>query len=867
MNPIKKIEIVDMPRRICAGFSTLVSNSKDPSLDDGNIISEVGLPHLIKFDVYTDKPILTYFLRPQKPLRIPGHVFGKMMLGDAYAALVPRIVAQPAVGTSIVLQPTVTQEQNDLISHYKTIRAHCLWIIHVPAPLGVGVFLEVYAPEIDPRTKTRGLKWKPAGVNTIAVMAPWSNDLTVVDRKVGRVGQSGGAIVIRTIEDNTTETVNTPLNITVYQATLGVVCTGKVQSDEMYSIPGLRFIDATPPATSETITLHGDDEGQSTEVNAEGIADLPEQVAPEVTPATVLTPEVEKHVGEPKTLVSSRKTAKPQQGAVGTKWFEAEAIIVGGSDLLTWKNMSIDPAKLGRKGENISLAYKRNVWVTGSNASGYVKTLQIKAVIARSPQISGLIEMVDSRNDSNRYLVEFGGNVEFPLAPAKFTGSALTSRPRYYNNHFLRTDEAQVEWKYRVTGFNRTSDIADVKVRMLVKSGNAVFDVPTKPRPTPPPAFMWLVELMEQKCFEKDMYLLGIEPQAVITLHGDDGDVDDYVTPFAGSEPYMGETNEAGSFDEDLDQDSFAVEVWNGDLPADGNIQTIPLNMALIEDLSGTGGMSTIAQKFERNAHVIPKGEGNLGPSVGHYVIELRLPTSISGQISHVSLPGDMTDEAAVFAFGLGDILSLATTALQAVGGPTVSAGIAAGRAVWSGIKAIGGLISGASKGEAANPPALAGPIDVSRFMEFLKPIAQNELANPTFGNLLVQARDFIGANGNPLESVPARIWAMMQNTGIERSLIDRFVSPSETMVNEVYIPYDRIPYIVDRFGCHKDTFKPGTFQNNCWYKFMSVVRQKIGKTDCLSISIKEVLDYQVTEQDKIVLDSFMESKDFVFSP
>jgi len=857
-----------MPRCLRSGFTALPRIGRDPSLDNGNIISEVGEPIYIRTPLCHDD-FQAYPLRATRKCKFPMHVFGKADLGNAFAAFLPRTVPLPAIGTALVLQPRVTPEQATIMRLYRNIQADFVWIVHIPSPFGVGALVEVFAPEVDLRTKTRSVRFRPAGVNTIAFHLPWSNDLSMVRQDIGRSGQSGGAITIRLVEDNTTEAVNTPLVVTVYQACINVKLSTKVPANaEWDSIPGLEFIPTTIPTSDEVFEYHGGDE-PSVEVQAEGVGNVSEQIALDATPASDLTPQVETSTGKP-TIPSGSRSTRNQTGLPNTRWFESTVFTIGTENLLAWQNLSVNPYNLTTRGENISKAYRRNVWVAGSEVCGYARTMKAKIVISRPPTVSGLVEFQDSRNDSSRYLVEMGGNIELDLVPRNFAGVVVQGRPRYYNNRFLRTDEATVDWRYRVTGFNRTSDTADVSVRILLKVGNSYFDVPTKPRPEVS-SLGWLVEQFADFVEQKDLQYLGVEPQIGFVFHGDDEgmntfDSENKVAPYAGEGTYEGEINAGGAFDEDIDQDDFAVEIWNGVLPV-GSIVTVPLNLSVAPDESGTGGISTIAQKFERNAHVIPTGEGNLGPSIGFYTIETRLPTTISGQISHVSLPGDMTDEAAAFAFGLGDILSMATSALQALGGPTVSMGIQAGRAIFDVIKNIGGKLIDRSSSDSANQPSASGPIDVSRFINFLKPILQNETQDPTFGSLLVQARDFIGSDGAALSQIPARIWARMNKSMVERSLFDRLVTPSNTMVNEIMIPYDRWGHLVDLFGCHPNTFKTGTHQNACWLKFMSVIRKKALKSDVLSLSLKEILEYEVTAEDEAAIASIMQTQQLTFLP
>lgn len=867
MNQTQKIHVQDMPRCLRSGFTSLLKAGSDPSLENGNIISEVGPPIVLNLPIMQDS-FLAYCLRRKRRVVLPRHVFGKLGLGDAFSALLPYNIALPIVGTSTILQPIVTTEQATLIKMYKNVQADFVWIIHIPSPLGVSALVEVYAPEIDAQTKTRSVRFRPAGVNTIAFFVPWSNDLSMVRREDGRKGQSGGAIAIRVVEDNTTDQVNTPLTVTVYQATINVNCNTKEPTEFDHDvIRGLEFIPLVEP-TQEEFEFHSDSV-QTVEVQAEGVGNIADQIRIDATPASVLAPEVEKPVGKPTKAKGTRST-KNQTGLAGARWFENSVFIIGTSDPLVWKNLTVDPYNLTTKGENISKAFRRNVWAAGSEEAGYARFLKIKVVIARPPSISGVVEFQDSRNSSSRYLVELGGNVELDLIPRHFSGATVQGRPRYYNNPFLRTDECVSDFRYRVTGFNRTSETADVSCRLLVKTGNTYFDVPTKPRPEGS-TLSWLVEMLTDFTEQKDLQYLMDEPIIGFERHSDDEshdqfDSEDQVAPLAGEGSYEGEINAGGAFDEDIEQDEFAVEIWRGNLPV-GQLVTIPLNMALIPDLSGTGGISAIAQKFERNAHIVPTGKGNLGPRLGFYTIESRLPTTISGQISHVSLPGDMSDEAAAFAFGLGDILSVATSALQAIGGPTISAGISAGRAIFDAIKNIGGKLINNSNSDSANQPSASGPIDVSRFVNLLKPILENEASDPTFGSLLVQARDFIGSDGQSLTDIPARIWARMNETMVERSLFDRILSPSNTMVNEIIIPYDRWGHIVDLFGCHPNTFVAGTHQNACWLKFMSVIRKKALKREVKSLTLKEILDYEVIEEDEIAIAEIMQLKRLILLP
>lgn len=866
MNPTTSIQISDMPRRVRAGLITLLSNSEDENLSNGNIVSEVGDPKMIRLACY-DKPFLAFQLRAARKQRMAAHMFGKMSLGEAFSALTPRMFSAPAVGANLVIDPVVTPQQATLSALYENIAADFVYILHVASPLGAAIALEVFAPESDRNTKTRGVRWRPAGQNTIAVMLPWSSDISTVKRATGRVGQSGGSIIIRTFEDNSQISVNTPLNITVLSAVINIRCNSLIRNDTSASIPGLNFI----PVPEPPVNYQWQSDNGTIEVNAEGAAALPEQIAPDGPEAT-LTTEVEAPQEVPqKPDAKAKVTKKPQTGAANSKWTEGPGFSIGAANFLVWQELYFDPYTTNTNGESISRPYKRNVWVTGSTNKGYLTTLRCKIMISKPPSISGVIEISDSRNNSSSYYVAIGGNVELDLIPENYSGSPTMSRPRYWTSPFLRTDEAGCRIRYRIIAFNRTTDIADVNVRVLWKLGSSQFHVPTKPRPTTTSLGALYREikdtLQEEVNYEQqsdvsgglliDKMAKGIDKMDWIRGNDNTANNEEFIASAAGESGFSGVVDLEDNFNEDLDQDDFGTLVWKGQLPNNGRV-VIPLNLAVIQDLEGGGGLSVIAEKFERNAHICPTSEGAMGPSVGAYTIETRLPTDLAGNITHVLLPGDMSDEAALFAFDLSNILSMATSALQAVGGPLMSAAISTGRMLFNKIQSIGGSQSQNNNTGTANPPSLSGSLDLARFMSFLKPNAVNEALDPTMPSLLIQAQDFINSAGSEVSEIPARLWAKMGSAGIERQLWDRLISPQNTMINEVYICKDRYPYIIERFGSHKSTFIKGSYQNECFVRFLASMRKRGLTQTSPNLTIKEVLEYTPTQAEYEACDQIL---------
>jgi hypothetical protein len=859
---MQTIQVYDMPRRVRAGLITLLSNSEDESLTNGNIVSEVGDPKMIRLACY-ERPFLTFQLRAARKQKMASHMFGKLSLGEAFSAMIPRIFPAPAVGATLVIDPVVTPQQASIAGLYENIAADFVYILHVASPLGAAIALEVFAPESDRNTKTRGVRWRPAGQNSIAVMLPWSSDISTVKRATGRVGQSGGSIIIRTFEDNSQISVNTPLNITVFSAVINIRCNSLIRNDLSGTIPGLNFI----PVPAPEINFEQQADSGTIEVNAEGAADLPEQIAPDGPEAT-LTTEVEKPQSTPtKPDAKAKVTRKPQAGVTNSKWVEGPGFTIGAANFLVWQELYFDPYTSNSNGESLSRPYRRNVWVTGSTNKGYLTTLRCKIMISKPPSISGVIEISDSRNNSSSYYVAIGGNVELDLIPENYSGSPSMSRPRYWTSPFLRTDEAGCRIRYRIIAFNRTTDIADVQVRVLWKLGSSQFHVPTKPRPTTNNLVALYREIRgeidyEQQCDISSDQLInkmaqGIDNMTFVGGEDNDADNEDYITSAAGESGFSGVVDLEDNFNEDLDQDDFGTLVWKGMLPNNGRV-VIPLNLAVIQDLEGGGGLSVIAEKFERNAHICPTSEGAMGPSVGAYTIETRLPTDMAGNISHVLLPGDMSDEAALFAFDLSNILSIATGALQAVGGPLMSAAISTGRMLFNKIQSIGGKESQNNNTATANPPSLSGSLDLSRFMSFLKPNAVNEALDPTMPSLLVQAQDFINSSGIDVAEIPARLWAKMGSAGIERQLWDRLIAPQNTMINEVYICKDRYPYIIERFGSHKSTFIKGSYQNECFVRFLAQMRKNGLTPTSPNVTIKGVLEYTPTQAEYEACDQIL---------
>ena len=773
MNPTKNIVIQDMPRYLRNGFIQLNMKSVTDNIANGNIISEVGDPHLMELDCIHG-PIPVFDLRKPRKYKMPIHMFGKAWMRDAFSALTPRVVSAPTTGTRRIIQPRVTPEQKAIMDLYRYGCADFIWIVHIPSPLGASLFIEASVPEIDNQTKTLGVKWRPSAQTTIAFYAPWNSDVTMVPLDVGRPAQSGGALVLQTLEDNSTNEIETPLLVTLYQATVNIRMVGlKPALSDQATVSGFEFKPLVPALNGissedgehDEFRFESEVEASTApaEVNAESavLAELPQNEAS----AETVSSQIEKPAQKPTPPPTGRKN-KPQQAAVSNRWFKIDDVTLEEVGIDQWFRYSIDPTKLNAKGDSIARAYRRNVWAAGDNRLGYSTGLQVKLVINRPPSISGLVEVQDSENSSSRYTLPYGETLVFGVVPDNFSAIKNPSRPRYPNSPYLRTDEFSSTFRYRIVGQNRKSDVSQLMLSVFVKAGGVTHDVPTKPYPVANSRFENFLKSMtvflekhEERYQQRLAIALRYESEGMEEVN------EQYMAPQAGEDEFLGNVVIQDEHDP-LEQDEFPTEVFNGRIPLD-QIFVLPMNLQNLVDLSGNNGLSVISERFNRFAQIVPSRGGSLGPKIGKYIMEMRMPTSIAGNVEHVFIPGDMIEEAAALAFGLSTILGMATSALSAFGGPLIGGIIETGRNLLGNLLGLGGKPTDKTN----NTTSITGDIELSRFMNFFKPAAINELVDPVNGALALKIRDVLSTGAEALHDLPARIWATMQGAGVEREL------------------------------------------------------------------------------------------------
>jgi hypothetical protein len=901
------INIRDNPRVFRNFLSTLPNEgTTQDAINDGNVIAETSIGTTMGSTAALLPQFTAFTLRSERTVRLPDHVFGKLELGDAFSGLIAIPFLLPAVGTSVILQPKVTAQQAKMLEMYQFCQADAFWFVCVPCPLGTAYILRATAPEFDPKTKTRGVRWKPAAFNTMPLYLPWNSDVSVVPTGLGRPGQSGLAVKIETVENNTSTTVQENLTAIAFclvtNVRLNSLNTNSGLGDmKGIEVPGLRFRSV---ALSEQYQdeeeirrvkyeTHSDNGGSSTtEVQAEGANNQVSDAIPDLTPSRSFIPTTERPLKQPKPpRPGTGKGKRDQTGMLNAVWFELGNLTLKEDDIGKTIEYTIDPLKLDELGESISLPFTRNVWCSGNNKAGYVRTLVVKAAIARPPTISGYVEFRDSTNVSSRYLVEYGGVIEFPVIPLYYA-NPRNGVPRDSNNCWMRTNQMKCVFTYTILAVNRSVDQSDVTMTLFVKIGDTVFQSPTKPE-KPVKYNLDIYRFLSRTCEaheeESEKQLLetvkynlhsDVEintPASGIfsTIVNQSADVSNNlaiihdsvsqtpeiqqsitkvfantIAPEASEETEQGESNLGGAYEEEIDQDHFQVECFNEQVKV-GETIAIPLNLSVITDLAGDGDNNVITQKFQRNAQIIPRGDGQFGPSCGTYTISLRLPTTIAADIEHVQLPGDMIDEAVIRVFGLSSILSMATSALQGIGGPLISGVIQAGREVLGSLgQGLGGKPSNESSqssNPSANPVSLMGGIDVSRFINFLKPILENEQANPTFGALIMKIRDVLTNDTRAITTLPVRVFVRMDKSAIERTVFDRTVTPAtQGIQNRIYIPTDAYSRILKSFMSTENTFISGSKQNIHFVQFLKCAFSPDFRTLRTGITLDQVLSTEI---------------------
>lgn len=297
-----------------------------------------------------------------------------------------------------------------------------------------------------------------------------------------------------------------------------------------------------------------------------------------------------------------------------------------------------------------------------------------------------------------------------------------------------------------------------------------------------------------------------------------------FIAPIAVAEGDVGQINHLYE-DEDIDHTrGYMLPIARVELTENETL-AVPLDFTTAPDADNGDSTTFATEVCERYAHILPCTPGTLGPSYGKYVVHTRVPTNWSGEIQHVSIPGDMGDQVAARIFDLLPILDIATSALSSIGGPILGGFLNTGRELISNL--FGGTPSQPPQDlpaiqNSANPVEISGDIPAPRWQQFLKVVAENLLEDPQTATLLLKLVNvFTGATTRAPAVLPATVFLRLNGAEFDRQVINRQVTPLGQMSNRVYFAADTIPGIMRLFGLDRRTLEIGTRQNFYFNKFI----------------------------------------------
>ncbi|APG78006.1 hypothetical protein 3 [Hubei odonate virus 7] len=775
---------------------------EDYQIENGGISnSEVGFAETVMTQF---GPLQAFKMRGERPQKFPNHLFGKINLGSTFSEFSVRVFDLPAAGGELRIEPECTTFQKYIMDQCQSSCADGLIILLLDEPFGGSQLIEIYCPEIDTTSKTRGLRWKPSIQAAVCLRIPFSSDIRYrapLPNDAKRPGFPGLGIVLRVLEDSSTEKVVKPLKLTVFSCVDHVTAVAYRPGSSFETFTSLpTHLQSSLIAPEPSLQRVEMDQGSNEGVGATGDGDVqaPPEVIQQESPED---PPVKETVPIEKTIkVSSspmgKRTARPNAGEIANRWISYKDFSIDSTELsLIWKSITIDPYNLKAGGDSISRMFRRNVWVSGSSKElGYMTGLRIRIVTNKPPHLSGTIEFSTVRNGgTQRILHKIGSASEFELMFD--THRYIGTNPRQYrslNSPWVRTNQSGSNLGYRVISFNRSDESSGIRAQVFIAPGSLNVQTPTRPRPKPTSTLAEVLSVLDGN-LEVNIAEMGIEDQLG-------------PSPVLGSEP--GEVSFGDADSEEIDQDSFWVRMPDVML-GNGETTMVDMNLAKIQDQFGFSGNNSITEKFERYANLIPRMQGPFGPVIGEYKLVPRLPTGITGNIAHVCLPGDMNTDVATMIFGLDSILGIAGSALASIGGPLINSVVSTVGNIARPILGDGlvdtaqGLVSGilgglgqsppqeAPAATTAAPPSIGGDIPISRDREYIKMIDATEGESPGFGKLLIQLLDMVTDSGVAPSTlkIPVQVYAKLK-AATERNLIDRSYQISQSSRNELMIEY-----------------------------------------------------------------------------
>lgn len=783
-----------------------------------------------------------YLSRPEKKTKNPSHLFGKAFIGDTYSRWEWKSVALPGVDDTITIEPSMSAAQSALLNIYSYMRCDAAYLLMVDEPLGSNHLLEVSGVDMNKGNIIRNIKWKPTILPVLPIYVPWLDiykSRPVKDAHVESDNSMGSlSIKIRTLESNSLGNVSQPIRLSFYRCITNVCAfdfdtPGYVTmpaalkpADNIIEVPAttthkevgytttLSDVISTPPRVQSVSLLSGVrmsiQEQSDTAVAADPVTGA--DAAPTSGAETTMAPEQPSKIGATQKKLGGKKgrpaTKRPEQAKQAVRWVPFMSYSYKNTDLGTSGLVTFEPSSLQKAGENIMKPFRRNVWFTGSYEMGYLTGYQFKVVSTRAPQVAGRIAISLAAGQS--YIHKLGGtatefSAPFDVFAASLTGEAGRKR---MNSPWLSTKDAatrSVSFTLTPVSFNSTDDALTMSVRIFVKPMNLTFQVPNKPRApvskvtteeilTSGALLRYAKEYRENNC------------PMVIRAQADD----DEQLMMPGAESYEhGEVDDYGQ-EETINVDDAWTCVAALDLPTDGSVTNITLDMPKLLDKLGAGGDSAITEKFQRYSTFSPTGESDFGPAIGQYRIVVHPPTGFACNLAHVCLPADVAEETALKFFGLDDILSVAGSALSSIGGPLISGAINTVTDLIGG--GVSGLLGGGTSAEESNdtastdssPPSIGGMIPITRFLDLLRPASGSDGKNNNadqFANLLIQLLDVfatgaVGLKADAPSTIPVRIFAKMNCVKVENELYERHDVPevidNATSLHSFYMSHEQ---------------------------------------------------------------------------
>lgn len=803
--------------------------------------SMVGPPVMVKYDFISDQ-VPVFFLREPRARHVQDHKFGVENLRQTYSWLDFKDYDVPPVGTSIIINPQLTGAQRNFTSNFDTISADAVYMFYIGDCLGVSLQLEISTPDLDNTTQNRGVLMIPPGSNSAVFHVPHNSEYTHLAQALK--GQSGCSLRIKTIFNNTTETVTVPLKMTIGSCYTNLVCTG-VQSGwaTRTNEPRLEFTPQAPLADEpyedlveamqnfklSAIREQSENEpvpeitaGDSSETQESLVADSPVDTTPE-TKVDKPTP-LQK---DPKLKTVSKDPNK--HSAAQYHLFARQTMSTSSQYTVAWNSA------LNENGTFLNEPYKKFVWFSGKRVlqqgtmDGYVTMNDVMLTILSPPQQKAMIlASFGVKGCGPQLICEVGEKAMLSPIPDVF--SQAPSRNRDSNTPWIRYDNVSTEFYLQKFGHNKTSEVVDLEVTVHMKTENVLVQVPKrkiKKAATPSSISLMLQEGLDTTIANTydTLKRIAIREQS-------------HVAPHSASGKEMGQVVPIGDCEE-IAHDEFKTNLGPFKLTP-GTPLAVTIELHKLQD-SVTLDQSPIQDKMARFANITPKEAGEFGPKIGQYQIIGNLGANDRCNIRHVSIPADMNVEAVTYIFGLSSLASIATSALAHLGGPLASAIVDVGR------NALGSL--GSVVGSVAQPllNALTGNLEIPRDLRFLKQTVEGEAQLSTSPIVLMEAE-----NPSPgTSTVDVRMLVEMMNMFVDRMSSNRSVLPptTPTVANLVYfnaedaITINRafIEYF-SRPGITSLKSELNSRQMECCLKFKQFFSTKTYRANAL-YNTKEILD------------------------